>query len=220
MCYPFNTMIANLKQLGNKNKGSLYPLRANGLGGSSTTPLFSFLKIPAAALAKRANKQKSKKEGGLGEGIFARLLCRAKRGMGWEAARPARCGASRWAGLFKIRLRILFKESSNLVQKAPPNKKTLQLFCRVFYLAEGAGFEPAVRLHVRSLSKRVPSTAQPPFLLFFSFFLFLFLNRFIHQKRNQCKNNRNIQNVFCYNNQKIIPGKQSIQKQKSNSQRL
>jgi len=32
---------------------------------------------------------------------------------------PAVSGASRWAGLFKIRLRILFKESSNLVQKAP-----------------------------------------------------------------------------------------------------
>jgi len=31
-------------------------------------------------------KQTGKKEGGLGEGIFARLLCRAKRGMGWEAA--------------------------------------------------------------------------------------------------------------------------------------
>jgi hypothetical protein len=75
-------MIANLKQLGNKNKGSLYPLRANGLGGSSTTPLFSFLKIPAAALAKRANKQKGKKEGGLGEGIFA-LLRTPRRRRGW-----------------------------------------------------------------------------------------------------------------------------------------
>ena len=41
--------------------GSLYPLRANGLDESSATPLFYFLKI-AAALAKRANKQKGKKE--------------------------------------------------------------------------------------------------------------------------------------------------------------
>jgi len=32
-----------------------------------------------------------------------------------------RQAVSRWAGLFKIRKRILFKESSNLVQKAPPN---------------------------------------------------------------------------------------------------
>jgi len=75
-------MIANLKQLGNKNKWSLYPLRANGSGGSSATPLFSFLKIPAAALAKRANKQKGKKEGGLGEGIFA-LLRTPRRRRGW-----------------------------------------------------------------------------------------------------------------------------------------
>jgi len=74
-------MIANLKQLGNKNKGSLYSLRTNGLGGSSTTSLFSFLKI-AAALAKRANKQKGKKEGGLGEGIFA-LLRTPRRRRGW-----------------------------------------------------------------------------------------------------------------------------------------
>lgn len=74
-------MIANLKQLGNKNKGSLYPLRANGLGGSSTTPLFSFLKIPAAALAKRANKQKGKKEGR--EGVFARLRFPRRR-RGWS----------------------------------------------------------------------------------------------------------------------------------------
>jgi len=29
-------------------------------------------------------KQAGKKEGGLGEGIFARLLCRAKRGLGRE----------------------------------------------------------------------------------------------------------------------------------------
>ena len=31
-------------------------------------------------------KQAGKKEGGLGEGIFARLLCPAKRDWGWEAA--------------------------------------------------------------------------------------------------------------------------------------
>ncbi len=39
-------------------------------------------KIPAAALAKRANKQKGKKEEGLGEGIFA-LLRTPRRRRGW-----------------------------------------------------------------------------------------------------------------------------------------
>jgi len=43
---------------------------------------------PTASPAERASKLAGKKEGGLGEGIFARQLCRAKRGMGWEAARP------------------------------------------------------------------------------------------------------------------------------------
>ena len=31
-----------------------------------------------------------------------------------------------------------------------------------FHLAERAGFEPAVRVNVRTLSKRVPSATQPP----------------------------------------------------------
>jgi len=113
---------------------------------------------PASPKKLRAKpKQAGKKEGGLGEGIFARLICPPKADWGREAARPcvskeakpakivsllekifcarplkekeifagfacpAVSGASRWAGLFKIRKRILFKESSNLVQKAPPN---------------------------------------------------------------------------------------------------
>lgn len=29
-------------------------------------------------------------------------------------------------------------------------------------MAEGAGFEPAVGVNLRTLSKRVPSTTQPP----------------------------------------------------------
>ena len=31
-------------------------------------------------------------------------------------------------------------------------------------VAEGAGFEPAVGVNLRTLSKRVPSTTQPPLL--------------------------------------------------------
>jgi hypothetical protein len=54
-------------------------LLANGLGGSSATLLFSFLKIPAVSLALRAWKQKGKKEGGWGEGIFALLRLELER---------------------------------------------------------------------------------------------------------------------------------------------
>jgi len=58
-------------------------LPANGLGGSRATILFlfSFLKA-AAAPALRALKQAGKKEGGWGEGIFARL-CFPRRRRGW-----------------------------------------------------------------------------------------------------------------------------------------
>jgi len=49
---------------------------------------------PSAKKSGEARKQAGKKEGGLGEGIFARLLCPAKRGWGWESvsAIPALAG--------------------------------------------------------------------------------------------------------------------------------
>ena len=74
-------MIPNILISSNKKilLGSSFPLHANGLGGSSATPLFSFLKIPAVSLALRALKQKGKKEGGWGEGIFALLQLRIER---------------------------------------------------------------------------------------------------------------------------------------------
>ena len=58
---------------------------ANGLGGSRATILFLISFPKAAAPALRALKQAGKKEGGWGEGIFARLLCPPKAGWGWES---------------------------------------------------------------------------------------------------------------------------------------
>ena len=58
--------------------GSSLALPANGLGGSRATILLFFPKA-AAAPALRALKQKGKKEGGLGEGIFALLRLRIVR---------------------------------------------------------------------------------------------------------------------------------------------
>lgn len=49
---------------------------------------FSSFKKAAVSPAKQASKQAGKKEGGLGEGIFARLLCPPKARSGWEATRP------------------------------------------------------------------------------------------------------------------------------------
>jgi len=50
--------------------------------------LFPPFQKATASPAERASKQAGKKEGGLGEGIFARLLCPPKADWGWEAARP------------------------------------------------------------------------------------------------------------------------------------
>ncbi len=75
-----------------KEKRSLNPKMRAQEGGASifTAFLYSLSASPPASPKKlRAKpKQAGKKEGGLGEGIFARLLCRAECGLGWEAARP------------------------------------------------------------------------------------------------------------------------------------
>jgi hypothetical protein len=121
---------------------------ANGLGGSRATITLFFSKA-AAAPALRALKQKGKKEGGLGEGIFALLRLRLERFrfsltkrntkqknflffLKEKIARekikkcrenfsvlvpPKRSGGGRKrTSLFWI----LFKKSSNIVQKTPP----------------------------------------------------------------------------------------------------
>jgi len=54
-------------------------VRALGGWGKHISLLVSFLKIPAVSLALRAWKQKGKKEGSLGEGIFALLRLRIER---------------------------------------------------------------------------------------------------------------------------------------------
>jgi hypothetical protein len=67
-------------------KGSSFELRANGLGGSSVTPFlaahFVLQNTPIKPCRKnraKPEKQKGKKEGGLGEGIFALLRLRIER---------------------------------------------------------------------------------------------------------------------------------------------
>ncbi len=67
-------------------KGSSFELRANGLGGSSATPFlaahFVLQNTPIKPCRKnraKPEKQKGKKEGGLGEGIFALLRIKIER---------------------------------------------------------------------------------------------------------------------------------------------
>jgi hypothetical protein len=65
-------------------KGSSTLLRAHGTGGASATILF--LSAPPPEKSAGGFQQAGKKEGGLGEGIFARLPSR-EAGLGWERLR-------------------------------------------------------------------------------------------------------------------------------------
>ena len=60
---------------------------AHGWCGARVTILSFFLSAPPSEKIAGGFQQAGKKEGGLGEGIFDRLLS-AEGGMGWEAARP------------------------------------------------------------------------------------------------------------------------------------
>ncbi|MBI4812486.1 hypothetical protein HY798_03570 [Candidatus Falkowbacteria bacterium] len=65
--------------------GSSYLLRAHGKGGASATILF--LSVLSPEKSAGGFQQADKKEGGLGEGIFARLLTAPKARLGWERLR-------------------------------------------------------------------------------------------------------------------------------------
>ena len=68
-----------------KLKGSSTLLRAHGRVGASATTL-SFLSAPPSEKSAGGFQQAGKKEGGWGEGIFARLPSR-EAGLGWERLR-------------------------------------------------------------------------------------------------------------------------------------
>jgi len=82
-------MITNYsKKVKQKHQGSSLLSPAHGRAGARATSLsFLLLVPPASEKIAGGFQQAGKKEGGLGEGIFARLLS-AEGGMGWEAARP------------------------------------------------------------------------------------------------------------------------------------
>ena len=75
-----------------RKSGSSFLSPAHGCGGARATNINN--NSPSAKKSGEARKQAGKKEGGLGEGIFARLLCPPKAGWGWEniSAIPALAG--------------------------------------------------------------------------------------------------------------------------------
>jgi len=79
-------MITNLNNFVNKSFGSSFELPANGLGGSRATSISvahfasqNTASNPAEKNRAKPEKQKGKKEGGLGEGIFALLRIKIER---------------------------------------------------------------------------------------------------------------------------------------------
>jgi len=74
-------MIPNFQNSSNKNKGSSFLSPAHRCGGARAT--IELNNSPSAEKSGEARKQAGKKEGGLGEGIFARLrFPRRRRGWG------------------------------------------------------------------------------------------------------------------------------------------
>ena len=79
---------------------------ANGLGGAKAIILSFLYSVPPSARKKFwPSNQAGKKEGGWGEGIFARLFC-AVGAVGWEAFPP-----------FGIKPNIKAKQFSNPFKK-------------------------------------------------------------------------------------------------------
>jgi len=94
MRIPSITMLYEKAKKVNEFQGSSLLSPAHGLGGARATPLSFILSIPPASEKIAGGfQQAGKKEGGLGEGIFACLLS-AEGGMGWESvsAIPASAG--------------------------------------------------------------------------------------------------------------------------------
>lgn len=83
--------------------GSSALLRAHGSGGASAT----INKLAPQKNFRAKPKQAGEKEGGLGEGIFARLLSLPAARLGW--------------GSTQIRLRIFLEKSSDFVYRCNLN---------------------------------------------------------------------------------------------------
>ena len=153
-------MIIQKNKLVNSNLGSSLMSPANGLGGSRATILFlfSFLKA-AAAPALRALKQAGKKEGGWGEGIFARLLCPPKAGWGLEAFPP-----------FGVKPNIKAKQFSILFKRKKGTRKIQKierkLFCFASRSSAGGNAWAGLKVKIGIFVKKSSDFVQKvPFIL-------------------------------------------------------
>ncbi len=138
-----------------KEKGSrMSKTRAREGGASVFTALFSSFSISAPPSARSKNfrakpKQAGKKEGGLGEGIFARLLCPSKAGCGWEAFPPFGVKPNIKAKQFSIPFKR--KKGAHKIQKI---ERKLFCFARRSSAGgnAGAGLKVKIRIFVKKSS--------------------------------------------------------------------
>jgi len=138
-----------------KEKGSrMSKTRAREGGASVFSALFSSFRISAPPSARSKNfrakpKQAGKKEGGLGEVIFARLLCPPKAGWGWGAFPP-----------FGIKPNIKAKQFSIPFKRKKGARKIQKIERKLFCFARrnsaggnaGAGLKVKIGIFVKKSS--------------------------------------------------------------------
>jgi hypothetical protein len=119
-------MITNdLKSINKNPQGSSLLSPAHGRVGARATSLsFSVLVPPPSEKIAGGFQQAGKKEGGLGEGIFARLLSAPKARQWWEAARPCVSKEAKPAKIVSLIekefLRAPIKRKRNFCGLCPP----------------------------------------------------------------------------------------------------
>ena len=130
-------MVSKILKFG-KQKGSSTLSPAHGLGGAKATILSSLYSVPPSARKKFwPSNQAGEKEGGWGEGIFARLFC-AVGAVGWEAFPP-----------FGIKPNIKAKQFSNPFKRKRVARQIQKIERKLFCFARrssaggnaGAGFQ-------------------------------------------------------------------------------
>ena len=130
-------MVSKILKFG-KQKGSSTLSPAHGLGGAKATILPFSVSVPPSARKKFwPSNQAGEKEGGWGEGIFARLFC-AVGAVGWEAF-----------PLFGIKPNIKAKQFSNPFKRKMVAQKIKELKRKLFCFARrvsaggnaGTGFQ-------------------------------------------------------------------------------
>src|SRR3989344_5988955 len=163
-------MIANFMEIVQEFIGSSLLSPAHGKGGASAT-ILSFLSAPPPEKSAGGFQQAGKKEGGWGEGIFARLLTAPKARLGWERLRSLAPSREAKQNIFQILLKE--KGSRAKIEKREKCFALLAEFRRAETL--GRGFKSFERFSlekgssfVQQLRKKLARRKEEVYLFFSS----------------------------------------------------